>query len=602
MANNATFYSCLAADNAFGPAISRACRSGFDFTLMFEQSMLSILPSALLLLLTPLRLYALYGENVKTVCDLRYRTKAATVAVLAAVQLSLLILWATRDNLRTPSSIPAAALSVVNALALGQLSYLEHTRALQPSTLITLYLLLSLLFDAAQARTLYLRANSNVLAAVFTASIALKLAMLSLEAQSKRPSLKQSYRNYAREALSGIFNRSFFWWLNPLFIGGFSKVLTLEDLATIDESLASEPLRDRIQMIWDARKRPDIQHALAIACIKTLKWPILSSIFPRACLIAFSYSQTFLISRAISYVGDPSTVGSKNEGYELIGASALIYTGIALSTVHFKHRLYRTITMFRGAVVGLIHNKTMKLQDGVYNESAAVTLMSTDVDRITFSMVSVHEIWAQLVEVAIGIWLLARQLGWVSVIPVIIMLLSSFGTQRASRNFGNAQKAWTAATQKRIAMTSSLLGSMKSAKIMGLAETMTESIQGQREAEVSLSRKYRWIAVLINVIGSIPTNFGPVLTFIAFTIKARVRHENALTTNQAFTSLAIISLVTTPVQALLLAAPMVAAGNGCMQRIQTFLLASSRDDARLLLGQTSSASSQDLSDDMEMER
>jgi ATP-binding cassette subfamily C (CFTR/MRP) protein 1 len=602
MNHTATLDSCLAVDNAFGPAISNECRSGFDFTLMFEQSILSILPSALLLLLTPVRMYGLYGENVKTVRDLRYGAKAAAVAVLAALQLSLLILWATSDNLRTPSSIPAAALSFVNSLALGQLSYLEHTRSLQPSTLITVYLLLSLLFDAAQSRTLYLRANSNVLAAVFTASITLKLALLVLEAQSKRPSLKQPYRNYAREALSGIFNRSFFWWLNPLFIGGFGKVLTLEDLGTIDESLASEPLRDCIQTIWDARKKPNVQHALAITCIKTLKWPILSSIFPRACLIAFSYSQTFLISRAISYVGDPSTVGSKNEGYGLIGASALIYTGIALSTVHFKHRLYRTITMFRGAVVGLIHNKTMKLQDGVYNESAAVTLMSTDIDRITFSMVSVHEIWAHLIEVAIGIWLLARQLGWVSVIPVIIMLLSSFGTQRVSRNFGNAQKAWTAATQKRIAMTSSLLGSMKSAKIMGLAETMTESIQGQREAEVSLSRKYRWISVLINIIGSIPTNFGPVLTFIAFAIKARVRHESALTTNQAFTSLAIISLVTTPVQALLLAAPSVAAGNGCMQRIQTFLLASSWDDARLLLDQTSSVSSQDLSDGMEMEK
>jgi ATP-binding cassette subfamily C (CFTR/MRP) protein 1 len=183
MANNATFYSCLAADNAFGPAISSACRSGFDFTVMFEQSILSILPSALLLLLTPIRLYALYGENVKTVHDLRYRAKAAAVAVLAALQLSLLILWVSSDNLRTPSSIPAAALSFVNSLALGQLSYLEHTRSLQPSTLITAYLLLSLLFDATQARTLYLRANSNVLAAVFTASIALKLAVRKANAR-----------------------------------------------------------------------------------------------------------------------------------------------------------------------------------------------------------------------------------------------------------------------------------------------------------------------------------------------------------------------------------------------------------------------------------
>lgn len=219
MANNATLYSCLAADNTFGPAITGTCRSGFDFTLMFENTILSILPSVLLLLLTPVRLYTLYGENIKALRDMRYGAKAAAVAMLAAVQMSLLILWATYNNLRTQVSIPGAALSFVNALALGQLSYVEHTRSLQPSTLITAYLLFSLLFDAAQVRTLYLRANSNVLATVFTASIALKLAVLVLEAPNKRSSLKQPYRNYAREALSGIFNRTVFLVVEPPFCG-----------------------------------------------------------------------------------------------------------------------------------------------------------------------------------------------------------------------------------------------------------------------------------------------------------------------------------------------------------------------------------------------
>jgi ABC-type multidrug transport system fused ATPase/permease subunit len=137
---------------------------------------------------------------------------------------------------------------------------------------------------------------------------------------------------------------------------------------------------------------------------------------------------------------------------------------------------------------------------------------------------------------------------------------------------------------------------------MGLAGTMTESIQEQRETEIALSRKYRWIVVLITTIGNIPAGYGPVLTFIAFAIQARVHHENALSTNQAFTSLAILSLVTTPVQSLLSAAPMVAAGNGCMQRIQTYLLASSWEDSRLLLNEPSSASSVDPLDNIEMQR
>ena len=96
-----------------------------------------------------------------------------------------------------------------------------------------------------------------------------------------------------------------------------------------------------------------------------------------------------------------------------------------ISTVHYKHQLYRMITMFRGAVVGLIYNRTLVLQSDVWDESSAVTLMSTDVDRIADTVGDVHETWARLIEVAIGIWLLARQLGWVCVVPIIVVLCKS---------------------------------------------------------------------------------------------------------------------------------------------------------------------------------
>ncbi len=78
--------------------------------------------------------------------------------------------------------------------------------------------------------------------------------------------------------------------------------------------------------------------------------------------------------------------------------------------------------MLRGGLVGLIFNKTLILRDGVYDESAAVTHMSTDIDRIATSMQSMNEVWSRLVEVAIGVWLLSIQLGAVSVIPILVVL------------------------------------------------------------------------------------------------------------------------------------------------------------------------------------
>jgi hypothetical protein len=63
MASNS---SCLPAnDDLFGPAV-QACRDNFDFTLLFEQAILSIGPSTILLLLTPFRIFQLAGCSVKT--------------------------------------------------------------------------------------------------------------------------------------------------------------------------------------------------------------------------------------------------------------------------------------------------------------------------------------------------------------------------------------------------------------------------------------------------------------------------------------------------------------------------------------------------------
>ena len=77
--------------------------------------------------------------------------------------------------------------------------------------------------------------------------------------------------------------------------------------------------------------------------------------------------------------------------------------------------------MFRSAIITVIFNRALSLQDGVYNESSAVSLMGTDTERICLSIEKVHEVWAQLFEVVIGVALLGRQLGWVCIWPLVVV-------------------------------------------------------------------------------------------------------------------------------------------------------------------------------------
>lgn len=52
-------------DDSFGPWAGPTCRGGFDFTLLFEDSILSILPSALFLIAAPVCVFQLAREPAK---------------------------------------------------------------------------------------------------------------------------------------------------------------------------------------------------------------------------------------------------------------------------------------------------------------------------------------------------------------------------------------------------------------------------------------------------------------------------------------------------------------------------------------------------------
>ena len=189
------------------------------------------------------------------------------------LQLTLLLLWAINIPLGTKVSVPAAALDFAAALGLCILSYYEHSRSVRPSLVINVYLLLSLLFDIARLRTLWLLHGAVVrnLAVVMTISTAVKVAVLILEAQDKRSILLGQFMDLPPEAISGIYNRSLFWWLNPLFWKGFSKILRIGDLYSIDEELKSSALQQRFQARWNVAKQ-DHRHALMITTFSVMKW------------------------------------------------------------------------------------------------------------------------------------------------------------------------------------------------------------------------------------------------------------------------------------------------------------------------------------------
>ena len=75
--------------------------------------------------------------------------------------------------------------------------------------------------------------------------------------------------------------------------------------------------------------------------------------------------------------------------------------------------------MIRGILVSAIFSKTTEIDITVLDNSAAVTLMSTDVDRIVLGLREVHDLWANFIQIALATCLLERDIGIACIAPVI---------------------------------------------------------------------------------------------------------------------------------------------------------------------------------------
>lgn len=84
------------------------------------------------------------------------------------------------------------------------------------------------------------------------------------------------------------------------------------------------------------------------------------------------------------------------------------------------------MAMVRGGLIGMIFKKLTTLKSANVNNSAAVTLMGTDVEQVADNLhLIISDLWANLIQIGIAVWLLERQLGAVCIVPVILAMSKS---------------------------------------------------------------------------------------------------------------------------------------------------------------------------------
>ncbi|PWY65371.1 multidrug resistance protein MDR [Aspergillus sclerotioniger CBS 115572] len=472
-------------DDGFGPQVNH-CRGGFDFTLLFEECFLSIAPSALLLLALPFRYKQLWRKrNLKVLQSPLYWAKLVAAQVLGACQLSLLVIWFLPHAPRTQTSLAAAALSFFTSVALLFLSHLEHLYSIQPSFLLNLSLSLSIVFDSVRARSLWL-ASYTVLAAIYTASIAVKVVWFCLESRSKQAHFVDQRTRYGDEEVRGLYSRAFFWWINPFLFLGFRERLSVDELPHLDQALSANVLHRSFSAQWTSTSKSG-QNALAYCTVSTFKASVIYSFLSRLAMIGLNFAQPFLITSLTNYVGsdDPDM----NDGYGLIGAFAFVFGLKAVSNCLYEHHTFRLITQIRGSLVSVIYDKTLELKFDEYSDSAALTLMSNDIDNIASGVQNMHEVWASPVSVAVALYLLQHEVAWAAVVPAVLTFAVFYLTHLISKSAPGRQKIWMQAVRERVAFASSYLDASTTIKMLGLHNLEIPTSDGEDESTSGYDNK-----------------------------------------------------------------------------------------------------------------
>lgn len=241
----------------------------------------------------------------------------------------------------------------------------------------------------------------------------MKLVIVVLESIEKFRFSSATSKAHSPEEWSGLWSQGVCYWLNALLLKGYQGRLSAEDLYPLPQDLHSEALDTGVT------PSPGLL-GIGRELITSLGWSLAYPAVPRLLLVGFNLSQPLLIKAILTYLRD---VGNKNRraGTDsfIIVAVVLVYLGIALCTSIYWQLQLRNLTKLRGILTCAIFRKVTTLPSAV-SDTAAVTLMSTDVERVVQGARVFHEAWANVAEVGLAVWLLERELQVGSIAPIVV--------------------------------------------------------------------------------------------------------------------------------------------------------------------------------------
>ncbi|KAJ6783073.1 hypothetical protein PWT90_06073 [Aphanocladium album] len=528
----------------------------FDFTLKFEEVVFGISFSSIFIILSLFTLVYFHLQPVYVRRSVLLFVKLCFTAALVGIRSALLAFAATSKD-TTDTTAPAAALDLVAALFVAGWIYLEHGHSLRSSTIFTLYLFAAVLTDTAKCRSFFLRQNLAIRGGMESAAATVQLGLICLQEVSKRSDLIDANlrENLGEEATSGPISRLLFLFLGPLFRTGFREEICVDDLPQLDPGFSTVLLFEQLRTHWRPRQ----------------------NIKPRA-----TRELPFLLQQVIAMVGEdekrPHDLGHR---VGLLGATVLIFYGLPVARTASTHLLNRYVTRVRGGLVSLLFHKVHHLTQSEAKKSAAASLMTADIEGIAGGIPQCIDIPFGIIELGLGTYVLSRFIEVAALAIFAPVFVTSVATYFLGQRLGTLWAKWNKSIGERISKTTQILPQLTAIKMLGLGSTVAAYLKQLRVDEVNVSRPARRVEAVALIPALLADMMTPVVVIAAALFGGSFHGQVAAV--KVFPILTVVSLIQTPLAAVLQSYPTITSMLACFTRIENFLRTGERKDPRVHL-------------------
>lgn len=217
----------------------------------------------------------------------------------------------------------------LSAAAILPMIWTEYCKSTQSSSTLSIYLTITMLLDAARARSFALRSGLEIASGLMGAVAALKFMLVVLLEVRKRLTPELESRNLAGELTSGFWNRSIIAWINGLMLVGYRKCLRMSDLQNLDETFSARYLDAQFTRVWS--KAPKGEKALFKTFARLFGAEIMLACVPQAGYVACTFSNVYLMRAILQYLDSPDLAEAFTPG-GLVAATVLSYFSLMVRT------------------------------------------------------------------------------------------------------------------------------------------------------------------------------------------------------------------------------------------------------------------------------